>query len=316
MNKKVKSNYEQLGQYLGLRFDEEQEVLHGQKDGFELIVGPNEVKGKVYYMLNICLGADNQGRTLTKDEIKEFVKAHKTVSGLANEGHTVAMVLKSYPNQEKLRANAQEAIQELTAFLRGKGYVPCCQYCGRETESEGYTVSGNHIGLCEECAASIGEKMTMVQHQEREKKENLIGGIVGALVGSLLGVACIVILSQLGYVAALSGVVMAVCTLKGYEIGSGKLSKRGIVISVILMLIMTYVGDRLDWAIMIAREFEVDIAMGYRSVPLLLSEELIDFGSYIANLLMVYVFLLLGAIPTIRNANKGKKEKGTFGKLR
>ena len=47
---------------------------------------------------------------------------------------------------------------------------------------------------------------------------------------------------------------MAVCTLKGYEIGSGKLSKRGIVISVILMLVMTYVGDRLDWAIMIARE--------------------------------------------------------------
>ena len=80
----------------------------------------------------------------------------------------------------------------------------------------------------------------------------MIGGIVGALVGSLLGVACIVILSQLGYVAALSGVVMAVCTLKGYEIGSGKLSKRGIVISVILMLVMTYVGDRLDWAITVS----------------------------------------------------------------
>ena len=106
-------------------------------------------------------------------------------------------------------------------------------------------------------------------------------------------------------VAALSGVVMAVCTLKGYEIGSGKLSKRGIVISVILMLVMTYVGDRLDWAIMIARELEVDIATGYRYFPLLLSEDIIDFGSYAANLVLVYAFLLLGAIPTIRNANKG-----------
>ena len=171
MNKKVKSNYEQLGQYLGLRFDEEQEVLHGQKDGFELIVGPNEVNGKVYYMLNICLGADNQGKTLTKDEIKEFVKAHKTVSGLVNEGHTVTMVLKSYLNQKKLRANAQEAIQELTAFLRGKGYVPCCQYCGRETETEGYLVSGNHIGLCEECAASLAQNITLAQNQENEKNK-------------------------------------------------------------------------------------------------------------------------------------------------
>lgn len=192
--------------------------------------------------------------------------------------------------------------------------MPCCQYCGRETETEGYLVSGNHIGLCEECAASLAQNITLAQNQENEKKENMIGGIVGALVGSLLGVACIVILSQLGYVAALSGVVMAVCTLKGYEIGSGKLSKRGIVISVILMLVMTYVGDRLDWAIMIARELEVDIATGYRYFPLLLSEDVIDFGSYAANLVLVYAFLLLGAIPTIRNANKGKKSTENFWK--
>ena len=66
------------------------------------------------------------------------------------------------------------------------------------------------------------------------------------------------------------------------------------------MLVMTYVGDRLDWAIMIARELEVDIATGYRYFPLLLSEDIIDFGSYAANLVLVYAFLLLGAIPTIR----------------
>lgn len=40
------------------------------------------------------------------------------------------------------------------------------------------------------------------------KKENLVGGVVGALIGSLLGVASIVLLSQLGYVAAISGVIM------------------------------------------------------------------------------------------------------------
>ena len=132
----------------------------------------------------------------------------------------------------------------------------------------------------------------------------------------MITMTMMMMMSQLGYVAAFSGVVMAVCTLKGYEIGSGKLSKRGIVISVILMLVMTYVGDRLDWAIMIARELEVDIATGYRYFPLLLSEDIIDFGSYAANLILVYAFLLLGAIPTIRNANKDKKVQRTFGKLR
>ena len=30
------------------------------------------------------------------------------------------------------------------------------------------------------------------------------------------------------------------------------------------MIVMTYVGDRVDWAIMIARELETDVFYGYR----------------------------------------------------
>lgn len=49
---------------------------------------------------------------------------------------------------------------------------------------------------------------------KQPKPENIVGGIVGALLGSLLGVLCIVVLGQAGYVAALSGVIMAVGVLK------------------------------------------------------------------------------------------------------
>ena len=41
------------------------------------------------------------------------------------------------------------------------------------------------------------------------KPENVLAGVVGALLGCLLGVGCIVLLGQLGYVAALSGIVLA-----------------------------------------------------------------------------------------------------------
>lgn len=60
----------------------------------------------------------------------------------------------------------------------------------------------------------------------QQKKENAVGGIVGALPGSLVGVLCIILLSQMGYVAAVSGVVMAVGVLKGYELLGGKVSKK------------------------------------------------------------------------------------------
>ena len=52
---------------------------------------------------------------------------------------------------------------------------------------------------------------------EEKKRENVPAGIVGAFLGSLIGVACAVLIGQLGYVASISGLVMAVCALKGYE---------------------------------------------------------------------------------------------------
>lgn len=148
-----------------------------------------------------------------------------------------------------------------------------------------------------------------------KKKENIIAGIVGALLGSLLGVVSIILLSQLGYVAAVSGVIMAVCALSGYEILGGKLTKRGIVISAVIMLVMTYVGDRLDWAIMIARQFDTDIFYSYRLVPVFLAEEAIDITNYVTNLVLVYVFLLVGAVPTVRNAMRKEEVAGKVGKL-
>ena len=96
--------------------------------------------------------------------------------------------------------------------------------------------------------------LAMLEQQNAQKTENLAGGIAGALIGSLLGVVCIVLLSQLGYVAAISGVLMAVGVLKGYEKLGGKLTKKGIVISMIIMVFMTYAGDRMDWAIRLLRD--------------------------------------------------------------
>ena len=142
------------------------------------------------------------------------------------------------------------------------------------------------------------------------KKDNLIAGIVGALIGSLIGVLCIVVIGQLGYVAALSGIVMAVCTLKGYELLGGKLSTKGIVVSIVLMLVMTYVGNLLEWAIVVMRELEYDFLYSIQLVPILLREQIIEASSYWGGLALVYVFVILGAVPVIRNIIVGQKTRG------
>ena len=53
---------------------------------------------------------------------------------------------------------------------------------------------------------------------ELKAPENVPMGLLGALVGAALGGASIILLSQLGYIASISGVILAFCTLKGYQL--------------------------------------------------------------------------------------------------
>ena len=140
-----------------------------------------------------------------------------------------------------------------------------------------------------------------------EKQENVVAGIVGAFLGALIGGACIILIGMLGYIASVSGLILAVCTLKGYELLAGKRSGKGIVISILFMLATPYLADRIEWAIVIMQEFAeygVTFGEGFAAVPELLKDGSIEMGGYIKNLLMIYGFCALGAFATLRNTLK------------
>ena len=140
------------------------------------------------------------------------------------------------------------------------------------------------------------------------------------LLGSLLGVACIVLLGQLGYVAAVSGIVMAICTMKGYELLGGRFSTVGLVVSIVLMLGMTYVGYQLDWSIAVYNElkdyYELSLLDCFRMIPEMLRQEIIDSSTYIGELVKLYAFTLLGAIPTAISSMRSRKLKKVTYRLR
>lgn len=165
-----------------------------------------------------------------------------------------------------------------------------CSKCGNEVP-EG-------ILRCDSCGFPI---------KVRRKRENVIAGIVGAFIGALIGGGCIILISQLGYIASVSGLILAVCTLKGYELLGGKLSGKGIVISILLMTVTPYLADRTDWAILIMQEwadYGITFAEAFAFFPELLKDGTVETGVYVKNLLMIYGFVLLGAFATVRNALK------------
>ena len=136
---------------------------------------------------------------------------------------------------------------------------------------------------------------------ERENpRDNVIAGTVGAFLGSLIGVACIVILSKLGYVSAVSGLVMAVCAIKGYALLGGKLTKRGAVISGLFILVMTYVATKLCFAlaVMEVATEEVSFFLIYQSIGLFLEDSELR-RIFLGELALQYLFTLVGGIPTL-----------------
>ena len=56
---------------------------------------------------------------------------------------------------------------------------------------------------CLNCGYTAGQK-------EIRSKESVLAGTVGAFIGALIGGGCIILLSQLGYIASVSGVVLEI----------------------------------------------------------------------------------------------------------
>ena len=138
-----------------------------------------------------------------------------------------------------------------------------------------------------------------MDQETKTKQENIVAGIVGAFLGSLVGVLCTILIGQLGYVASVSGLVMAVGALKGYELLGGRLSKKGAIISSVLVLVMTYLAHRLSWSVALMRTTGYGLFDCFQAIPRLLEAGALESVSYWGDLVMLYLFTLLGAVPTI-----------------
>ena len=133
--------------------------------------------------------------------------------------------------------------------------------------------------------------------------ENFPAGILGAVLGAILGSAAIIIVSQMGFVSAICGVILSICVLKGYELMSGGFSIKGLIVCLILVIATPYLADRLDWAIIIVNEIpEIPLLDAFRAVPELVEMGSINKDAYLDALLKLYLFVGLGAVSLIITA--------------
>lgn len=298
-------NLDALCAATGLKLDPHSGAAYGTYHGYRVCVTPPANNN----MMQMAFSVSRGGASPDLAALRQVCGTCREIASVQGSGSQVVFFVRSAMNWNKTLENAETALDAAAEQLRQGGYQDCCQHCGAAADLTTCLLSGHPVHLCDACAQSMTASAAAQRQAAAEKPENVLGGVVGALLGSLIGAATIVILSQLGVVAALSGIVMAVCTLKGYELLGGKLTKKGVVISVLVMLLMVYVGDRCDWAIVVAREMEADFFTSFRAVPALMDMDIIDTGVYMSSLLRVYLFTLVGAVPMILSLMKGKSRK-------
>lgn len=262
---------------------------------FLLLTAGNEL------IVSVLRGGENP----EKDDFRDFVKARPELSGCKTAGTRVTFSLRPGAAAKSCAEKIHTLLPELLSFLHENGYENCCEISRAVGETVGCMTSGVPRLIAPMLFTELSRKAEQNERVQAEAPEDIGRGILGALIGGLIGAAVIVLIGQLGYVAALSGMVLGYCTIGGYRRGAGKLSAIGIAVSVVVMLLAVYLGNRTDIAIAAVKELDLTFGQAFAWM-----HELVDTDAYRNNLITLYLFSAIGAVPAAFNAHKLAREKG------
>lgn len=302
----LEDNYRTLAHALHLELGicDRRYFFCGKRGDYDVVVYTCNPKQPYRFTVAIAAG---QGQNVY--QLNRFVEEHPSVLSLRQKGNRFIMEMKN-SNYGHVSDHLSEGLNGLVSFLAEHGYTPCCQICGKAKEAAPYLIEREPQYICPDCAGQAQKEKEGLEQQDQYKEENVAAGIIGAFLGSVLGFICIVLCGKLGYITAISGIVMGICTIKGYELLSGKVTKKGIVFSVMLILIMAYCGDRLGWAMEVSKVWDIGVMEAFKILPELVKEGYIDSMAYLRNLVMLFIFTFGGAIPMMRMKVMERDMKG------
>ena len=240
----------------------------------------------------------------------------QTMAELGKQINAVGRVtVKQYLTTGAYLENISAAVSAVPEALRSSGFTSCCEASGR-TDNLLFCVVGGEVLLLTDEEYGKREIAVKERHYTKsEKGENVVTGIVGAFLGSIIGLIVIVLVGQLGYVAVLSGIVMGVCTVKGYAILGGKLSKKGAVISLIILVGMTFAAFILDSCLYVIRQSPDDVAYIEEMIRYFV-DAVFKEPKYTVELIKLFAFTLIGAVPAMLGAFRDEKMSITAYKLK
>ncbi len=86
-----------------------------------------------------------------------------------------------------------------------------------------------------------------------DNDDNKITGTIGALLGAALATGIWCLIGSFGAIAYIGGFALCLCAFGGYFLLGKGLSKTGLIITAVIVLISVYIATRLNWSIQLYR---------------------------------------------------------------
>ena len=257
---------------LGLQFDGEARVMYGEREGFLLVIEGAQTKNVFTISLSVKQGSE--GDLIEDSEIlwNELKEQSKAINAISSDGYLTSIVVKGGMTKGKAVETLWTAIQDIVDFLLNHQFVQVNAQTGEEGPIGLYQI-GDAIFLIDDATfrAYQAEVQDTVEAYEA-REENFLLGIVGAVIGGK------------------------------------KLTKKGVVVSAILMVLTVFLVNQLDYTLALMSELDLPFGMSWT----LLNEATFSGDvpdKFYLNLGLLAVFTLGGAWISVKSALDGQKNR-------
>lgn len=289
-------------QILGGSLQDYKMHLAGSYRGFYITV--NFVSPQYIVRINAS-SPNNEGNATLKSFAEQQKSSNKYLNKIDIYNHAIVLYIK-VPNLAKNLSNViNNTVDPVINYMISGAYSSGCEQCGNVTERiECYEINGLHHYICEGCVGEIQGALQEKQDTAKSQKSNLVPGLVGAFLGSLIGCILWVLIYRLGYIAGLAGAVIGICAMKGYEMFGKHLDRKGVIGSVVIMVIMIFFANKIAWAweaTTALSEYGYSFSICYRALGEILESSDLT-GNYYGDLIIGYVLTLVSSYRNIISA--------------
>lgn len=303
-----------IAQELGFQFDADSSAIYGERANYLFVLLETGNKNQFRLLFSVKPKGEVDQVYEQGSPLQTLAKESSVMANLKQDDYLVTVIIKPAMTKKKAIQKVETALTELVQCLQENDYVQVCSQTGQEGEVGLYQLGQSVFIVNEASYQLLKNNLQLEVDSYNSQKENLVLGIVGAFLGALVGGAVALFIARLGYVSFIAGLALGVCTIKGYELLGKKITKKGIFVSALLMILTVFLVNQIDLAIELMNYLGIEFGLSFQAVnEMIFSGEVPE--NYFWNLGLLLVFTLGGAWVSVASTLSNHKSRDLARKI-